>query len=247
MAGGGLSTFRTVRFGEEEIRYELERKKVKNLNLRIRSDGSVYVSVGASVPVGKADEFVRERGAWILDTQRKFRELAAAVPGEKQYVSGETFEILGRGLRLLVEQGPENQAESDGIYLRVRVKDPEDFALKRRCVERYLDQQCRDVFGEILKELYPQFRRYGVPMPVLRVRKMKTRWGSCLPAKGVVTLNRRLIEAPRGCVESVIAHELCHFVYPNHSAQFYRFLSMFLPDWKERKQILDQNYAARLY
>ena len=108
-------------------------------------------------------------------------------------------------------------------------------------VTRYLDEQCRSIFGEIILETYPVFQKYGVPMPKLRIRNMETRWGSCLAKKGVVTLNKRLLEAPRNCIEYVVMHEFCHFVHPNHSKQFYAFLTMLMPDWKQRKEALDKS------
>ena len=61
-----------------------------------------------------------------------------------------------------------------------------------------------------------------------------------MASKGIVALNNRLLEAPRDCIEYVVTHELCHFVHPNHSKQFYSFLSMLMPDWKERKSVLDK-------
>ena len=233
---------RTVTVEGQEIRYELERKEVKNLNLRVRPDGSVYVSANPSVLEDAVDAFVSRRGGWILNQRRQFAETAVPVP-ERRYVSGETFYILGRGLRLLVTKGAFNRVESDGVYLRLEVRNPDDYAQKQRCVTRYLDERSREAFGEILDEFYPLVQKYGAARPVLRLREMKTRWGSCLSEKGVITLNKRLIEAPRNCAEYVIVHELCHLVYPEHSARFYRFLSMFLPDWKDRKMTLDKDYA----
>lgn len=102
------------------------------------------------------------------------------------------------------------------------------------------------VFEDILEELYPQFKKYGVERPTLRIRDMETRWGSCLVKKGVITLNKRLLEAPRNGIEYVVMHELCHFVHPNHSELFYIFLTMLMPDWKERKQFLDKTAAYGL-
>ena len=46
---------------------------------------------------------------------------------------------------------------------------------------------------------------------------------------------------PRNCIEYVIMHEFCHFIHPNHSKLFYEFLTMLMPDWKIRKEILDKN------
>lgn len=106
-------------------------------------------------------------------------------------------------------------------------------------VKRYLDKQCREVFREILETCYPVFRKYSVPMPSLRIRDMETRWGSCSSKRGVITLNKRLLVAPRHCIEYVVTHELCHLVHPNHSKRFYEFLTMLMPDWRERKKTLD--------
>ena len=78
-------------------------------------------------------------------------------------------------------------------------------------------------------------------MPKLRIRDMDTRWGSCLAKKGIITLNKRLLEVPRDCIEYVVIHEFCHFIHPNHSKKFYDFLTMLMPDWKARKKVLDQN------
>lgn len=59
--------------------------------------------------------------------------------------------------------------------------------------------------------------------------------------KQIITLNKQLLEAPRDCIEYVVVHELCHLVHPNHSKQFYAFLTMFMPDWKERKTELEKS------
>ena len=105
-----------------------------------------------------------------------------------------------------------------------------------------LDEAVEKGFTEILDELYPLVGKCGVKLPQLRIRNMKTRWGSCLPGKGMVTLNRRLIELPRNCIEYVVMYELCHFVHPNHSEEYYGFLGSLMPDLKERKGFLEKRY-----
>lgn len=191
---------RTVLYENDEIHYLLEQKPVKNLNLRVHKDCKVYVSANSDIPTEKVDDFVVSKGAYIRSAQRKFREMAQYAPQPKKYVSGETFYLLGRGVRLKVEKNVQDAISSDGIYLHLRVKDTEDFKKKQKMVSRYLDEQCRTVFGEIISEIYPVFQKYGVPMPTLRIRDMETRWGSCLGKKGVITLNKRLLEAPRNCI-----------------------------------------------
>ena len=232
---------RTVFYEGSEISYQLEQKQVKNLNLRIHKDCKVYVSANPEVPVNKVDEFVVSKGQYICSVQKKFGEMALYSPKPKQYVSGETFYILGKGVRLKVEQASHNTISSDGVYLNLCIKDPQDFEKKKRMVSHFLDCQCDTTFGEVMSEIYPVFQKYGVAVPVLRLRNMETRWGSCLPRKGIITLNKRLLEAPRYCIEYVVMHEFCHFIHPDHSKHFYAFLTMLMPDWKERKRILDQS------
>lgn len=237
---------RSVIVDGKEIHYCLERKNVKNLNLRVRKDGSVYVSANESVPCEELDDFVCSKAPYIIRTVEKFKEMAQYKPQPKQYVSGETFMIQGRGLRLQVSQAEKDSISSDGICIYLEVKDANDFEKKKRIVSRFLDQQCKTVFHEILDELYPLFRKYGIERPLLRIRDMETRWGSCLAKKGIITLNKRLLEAPRNCIEYVVMHELCHFIHPNHSKHFYMFLSVLMPDWKERKNVLDHDVVHGL-
>lgn len=237
---------RTIVAEGQEIQYHLERKPVKNLNLRIRKDGEVFVSASAAVPDSEVDNFVCSKAGYILEAINKFEELAQYKPQPKQYVSGETFYIQGRGLRLQLSQANKDSISSDGVYIYLAVKNIDDFEKKRRMLSRFLDQQCEAVFGEIISELYPMFRKYGVDTPILRIRDMETRWGSCLAKKGIITLNKRLIEAPRNCIEYVVMHELCHFIHPNHSRQFYSFLTMLMPDWRQRKALLEKCAAFLL-
>ena len=234
---------RTVIAEGREITYQLEQKPVKNLNLRICKDGSVHVSANRFISPLEIDAFVVSKGAYVLRAVDKFHEMALNRPQPKRYISGETFYIHGRGLRLSVTQASKNIISSDGVYIYLGVKDPEDLQKKQRMVTKFLDCQCKTVYLEIINELYPLFRKYGVAMPALRIRNMNTRWGSCLVKKGIITLNKHLIEAPRNCIEYVVMHELCHFIYPNHSKQFYGFLSMLMPDWRERKTTLDKSTA----
>lgn len=234
---------RTVLYEDSTIHYVLEKKPVRNLNLRIHKDCKVYVSANPDVPVEKVDDFVVSKGNYIRSAQGKFLEMAKYAPRPKQYVSGETFYLLGRSVRLKVEKDVRETISSDGIYLYLCIKNPDNFTKKQRMVRRYLDEQCRAVFGEVIAETYPIFQKYGISMPVLRIRDMETQWGSCLAKKGIITLNRRLLEVPRNCIEYVVMHEFCHFLHPNHSKSFYNSLTTLMPDWKERKRTLDKSAA----
>ena len=220
--------------------YHLERKNVKNINLRIRCDGSVWVSANNNVPEQYIHDFVHRKQGYIQKVQSAFREQNSHQPQERQYVSGESFYLLGHSLRLKVTQDKKENVYTDGVYLFLNTRDVNQFERKKRMILRFYHRQCNQVFAEVLAEVYPKFQKYGVDMPALKMRTMKKRWGSCIAKKGIITLNKRLIEAPLNCIEYVITHELCHLIHPNHSKAFYEMLTVFMPDWKMRKKTLDK-------
>lgn len=92
-------------------------------------------------------------------------------------------------------------------------------------------------FAERLHACWAVFGRSGEVMPTLRLRTMRSRWGSLSPA-GAMTLNTMLIRAPRECLDAVIFHELCHLRVRNHGPEFYRELARYVPEWRQRRSEL---------
>jgi predicted metal-dependent hydrolase len=98
--------------------------------------------------------------------------------------------------------------------------------LARRLFERLIDQW----------HSHPRFQRY--PRPPLKIRAMRSRWGSLSPRTGMC-LNLLLIHAPLAAIEYVVVHELCHLRYRGHGKGFYGVLESVLPDWRARKKCLE--------
>lgn len=228
---------RTVLLSGVPLSYTLERKNVKNLNLRIYPDGSVRVSANRRVPIREIEAFLIGHEDFIRKALGRFRERPQAKPLE--YVTGERLPFLGESLELQVAAGTKDKAELQGGRLVLTLKTPEDFARREKLVGRFWDEQCRRVFPELIRECYPLFQALGVPYPTLRIRSMRSRWGSCLPSKGVITLSKQLLAAPMGCIRYVVVHEYCHFLHPNHGKGFYALLTDRMPDWKEWKKRLN--------
>lgn len=227
---------------QPDFPYTLLRKNVKNINLRVRADGSVTISAGHHVPLEHIQKFALSKEDYILKSLSQFKSLEIEKTGEKEYVSGENVSILGRDLRLKIVLGEENSVFADGVFLYVTIKNPEDKHNKsktEKMVNHYLNTERKREFLSMTIDIHKKIEKYGVAMPEIRIREMKTRWGSCLPQKGVITLNTHLFAMPRPCIQYVILHELCHFIHPNHSKDFYDFLTMFMPDWRAQKEILE--------
>ncbi|MCL2107127.1 MAG: M48 family metallopeptidase [Oscillospiraceae bacterium] len=239
------ATERRIALRDMEIAYTLERKPVKNINLRVRRDGTVAVSANRAVPVAVIEGFLRDKASFIEKALARVHALAAHTR-ERGYEDGEIFYCLGDPLRLRVLRGEKNDCYRAGAALILLAKSPEDPALRKRLVFRWSDELCREVFGEVSARIYRLMRPYGVEPPELRLREMKSRWGSCQPRQGVITLNRRLIESPMACIEYVVLHEYVHLLHPDHSKRFYAVLAAHMPDWKARKAMLDSRaYASQ--
>lgn len=93
------------------------------------------------------------------------------------------------------------------------------------------------LFADRLHECWEVFARPGEVMPKLRMRTMRSRWGS-LSATGAMTLNTLLVRAPRECLDAVIYHELCHLRVRHHGPEFYRELARYVPEWRQRREDL---------
>lgn len=235
-----LRQFMTVMYNQAPITFCLERKAVKYINLRIRPDGTVYVSAAPNCPEECILQFVTDRGDFILNEQLRIKRRTSYLAPPLKYVSGETVRILGRDQRLKVEVGPKESVHSDGVFIFLTVPDKNDFQTKKRLLNQFLDDLRSKTFMEIVGAVYQSFRKYNIPMPVVRIRDMNTRWGSCQPKRGIITLNSQLLAAPKSCIEYVVTHEMCHFRFTNHTRDFYNFLHILIPDWMQRKRELER-------
>ena len=101
--------------------------------------------------------------------------------------------------------------------------------------QRKLRNAARLQFTAIVNRLV---ELHGLPSPnAIRIKKMKSRWGSCSGA-GNINLNYYLYFTPPSCIEYVILHELVHLVHLHHGAAFHHLLEGCMPDAPKRKKVL---------
>lgn len=236
------SEMRRLRLGSTTIVYELTRKAVKNVNLRIDAAGMVKVSASRHVPVDYIEGFLCEKQDFILSAmerarQRKTEKEIKRAP--RQYADHEQLRLLGRMLEVKVIKGIPEQISINEEYILFQVKNPEDVRHKEILYEKWLKLYQREVYEKICHQVHNIFIQYGVAYPEIKIRRMTSRWGSCQPYKGIITLNSRLIETPPACIEYVVMHEFSHFIHPDHSKAFHALMTRLMPDWKQRKKLLN--------
>ena len=224
--------------GTRKIQYNLHRENRKRLRVVVAPELTVDVFAPATADEDQIQAAVMKKAAWIaskLDTLERYHPL----PAPKKYISGETFIYLGRQYRLKVEKGRSQPAKLMGRFLRVWVEDKNDTRSVRDTVDSWYRKRAHETLGRYMEKSYSIASRHAVPEPVLFIRTMRRRWGSCSP-KGRITLNLNLVKVPVHCIEYVIMHELCHLKYHNHSKSFFSLLTRCQPDWHKRKEELNK-------
>lgn len=83
--------------------------------------------------------------------------------------------------------------------------------------------------------------RYAAAMGLtpahISITGARTRFGSC-SGKNRICFSWRLMVYPQAAIEYVVVHELAHLKEKNHGSGFYKLVSQYMPDYKEREKLL---------
>lgn len=233
----------SVLYGDEMISYEVvERPVRKSLGIEVHPDGSVLVLAPRLCDDATIEDKVRRRASWISRQLAMFSRYERHT-APRQYLSGESHRYLGHQYRLkvvgsdvTVAKGQVKLTRGEILVTASNKLPPEKV---KELLRRWYLNRARELFDVVLSEVFCTFERGGFEKPRISVREMRSRWGS-LSRGGQMTLNSRLIQTPRLCVEYVVVHELCHLIHRDHSPEFYALLEKMLPDWQARKQRLEE-------
>ena len=230
---------KTIMLRGRAVEYELQRKKVKNINIRIKKDLTVNVSASPKVTTAAIEKILREKADFIISALEKYEELASqSIKSPSNLKDCDNVPVFGYPVPLSLRQGNKSSVEMTDGRLILTVKDTNDLALKKKTLQKYLDELCRDMIERLCQKVHPSFTKYVPKMPEIKFRHMKSRWGSCNSSKKLLTFNYALVHAPVDCIEYVVYHEFTHFIHQDHSKSFYFELSRFVPDYKEKRKRL---------
>lgn len=238
----------SIRCGEIQMPYLLVRKPVKNINIHVRTDGTAVVSAAEWVPAAEVEHILQKKSRFLLSARERIKQCAVLQPPVHQYESGEQFRVLGQMLTLQVQTGFPASVQRQGAALFLRVP-AESTAKKRKAqMDRWLRDTCQAIFTQAALQAQDLLADRCLPQNItLRVRRMISRWGSCIPTKHVVTFSTHLLETPAFCVQAVVLHEYVHFLHPDHSRAFYAELERVMPDYRQQTQLLKSPAYAVFY
>lgn len=228
---------RSVDCGGETIEYTLARKKVKNINMRVKADGSVSVSAPNRVSAKFIDDFVRSRYDFIknsverLSSERKYN--FSEYDDAKIYENGDKLSFLGEELTVEIRLGSEDSVSVLDGKLVITTFDTKSTDYIQKLLRNFYYNSTVSLFKELNDEVSQLFSdKFGIGKVPIKLRKMKSRWGSCHVTDGFIVMNTRLIFYPKECARYVFVHEYSHFIEPNHSPRFYAVVSSVMPDYK---------------
>ena len=204
------------------------------MNLRVTQDCRVTLSVPLRTKDRDIEEFVTSKKDWIENALAKFS--GSSNDADQWYGDGGRICVLGRTYDVVEITGPRMmcQISEDKVYLTC----PDDCSYGTR--ERYMREWYRSILKDVLPGMFDKWEGItGLRCSGWQTRYMTSKWGTCNCRTKKIWLSVRLAEKPAECIEYVVLHELAHTSVPNHGDRFKAILDEYMPDWKERKRILN--------
>ncbi len=214
----------------ENIVVDIVKKDIRNLHLRVLPPtGRVRVTA----PIRLNDKFIRlfvmSKLSWIKKHQLKFESMPPAqvyefVTGEMHYYQGRQHE-----LNVIYHDSASRVDLLDDSRINLYVRMGSD----RTHREKILTEWYRRALKQQLQALIEKWQYViGVEVSSWSVKKMKTRWGSCIVNSRRICFNLELAKKPLSCLEFIVVHELTHLLERYHNARFKALMDSFMPEWR---------------
>lgn len=204
-------------YKDKEYEVEVIKKNNKNTYVRVR-DNKVYVTTNYFTSNRTIETLLKENEKAIG------KMIDRAIKREE---NKELFLLFGKYYEVIYGDF-DRQIEVDESTIKV---------ISEEILCKWLEQYIHTTFYNHLMRWYDIFEE-SIPIPDLKIKKMKTRWGVCNTRNKLVTLNLELFRYDIECLDYVIIHELAHFLVPNHSKHFWKIVEKYCPNYKEIRKKL---------
>ena len=220
------------------IPVEVVRKDIKNLHVGVYPPGG---RVRVAAPLRLDDDAVRlaviSRMGWIRRKQTEFEQQDRQ--SQREFVTGESHYFRGRRYRLKVIEHDGRPAvhllNNTTLGLRIRPGDKRD--AREAILHRWYRRHLRDQLPLLLAKWEGKI---GVKVAEVRIKKMKTRWGSCNAEDRRIWVNLELAKKPAVCLAYILVHEMVHLIEPSHNDRFRDLMDTFMPQWHLHRDVLNR-------
>ena len=217
---------------------EVVRKNIKHLYVGVYPPGGrVRVSAPLRIDKDAIRLAVISRLGWIRKRQAQFEQQERQ--SEREYVSGESHYFEGRRYRLdVIEQNsPPAVLLLNNTTLALSVRPGAHRSQREAALDRWYRGQLRDRLPALVEKWE---QKIGVQADEVRIRKMKTRWGTCNSRARRIWLNLELMKKPASCLEYVVVHELVHLLERKHNNRFKDLMDKHMPQWRTYRDELNR-------
>jgi len=220
------------------ISIEVSRKRIKNLYVRVnRNNGLVRVSCPFMISDYALKQFILSRLKWIENqiVKANSRNQKTVL----KYESGEKIPFEGREYSLVLKEviAKEKVEKIDNTII-MSVKGSSNIVKRQELLEVWYRSQLKERIPELIEKYETKM---GIRVKEFRIKKMKTRWGTCNIRVGRIWLSLELAKKSLGCLEMVIVHEMVHLLERLHNRRFYNFMDEFMPNWKTYNEELNSS------
>jgi len=244
----------------EELSYLERLVSVEKRNRRtfcIKVESSNKIVLLSPKRASKKDiQFVLKRHKKWLDIQIEKKKKMETELQQGQFVSGRHVFLFGSTYQLQIMSGGSDAIFILGKKIVVEVdcrkvidgKNVSDISNEEDSdilIQEHIQIRLTEWYKEMAKEFLAErtielATRFRFKVNTIRIKSMKTRWGSC-SSKNNINLCYRLIMAPKDVIDYVIIHELCHLKEMNHSHNFWRLVASICPTYVDDKNWLKVN------
>jgi predicted metal-dependent hydrolase len=202
--------------------------RARHYRLTLRRDGAAVATIPRRGSEREARRFVERHRAWLerarARQQGRPRSAAVWAPG-----TGVLWRGRDEAIRTAGEEGRPRVVLGADEFLVARTDGD-----LRPALEAQFARQARI---ELPARAWELAAGTGSEIKRVIIRNQRSRWGSC-SARGAISLNWRLIQAPDFVRDYVICHELAHRREMNHSARFWARVEALCPAWRAAERWL---------
>jgi predicted metal-dependent hydrolase len=219
-----------------DLDIEVVYKDIKNLHI------SVYPPMGrvrVAAPERTDEDMIRlavvQRLQWIKRQREQFQKADRQTKREME--SGETHYVWGQRYRLDVSRTSSHyKIQTKGNTLWVIAPADADADARRATLDRWYRRQIKAALPAVLEKWEPIV---GAEAEKVVVRRMKTKWGTCITHSRTIWINPELAKKNPRCLEYIVVHELTHLQERGHGERFVALMDKYLPDWRTRRDELN--------
>lgn len=220
--------------------YELVYKSIRHIYFRVYPDQkTVRITAPSRISRKTLEQAVQAKSGWLMQKITALGNAPGTISPLPAVKDSSSCMIWGRQLPVVRQICNGRPKICFDLESEIVVRVPSGFDPKKE--ENLWNKWLRMLLNQQIQALLEKWQPVmGTAPAEFRLKKMKTRWGSCNTVAKRIWINTFLVHLEPGLLEYVLVHEMAHLLEPGHTLRFYQILQAHLPDWKAKEVCLNQ-------